>query len=58
MALAFVLLLHGGWDTIIMALLFWSIVLAGPPLAVIFGIVWFARRRRARKSLGAENSSD
>jgi len=51
-------LLHGGWDTIILALGYWAVIFAGPPLVLVLVIVWFVRRRRARQDAEPENLPD
>lgn len=52
------MVLHGGWDTIAFALLFWAVVFGGPPLALLLGILWVLRRRRARRITEAGKLSD
>jgi hypothetical protein len=48
MAQMFALLLHGGWDTIIAATLFWL-----SPFVVLSLVVnWAVRRRRKRRHSG------
>jgi hypothetical protein len=42
-------LLHGGWDTIVMGLLFWA-VLFGTPVAVMALIVRYLYLRYRKKS--------
>jgi hypothetical protein len=41
-----VVLLHGGWDTIAVALLFWALVIGLPLAAIVYGIGRLARRRK------------
>lgn len=45
------LLLHGGWDTIFMALLFWFVVI-GAPIAVFSAVALaIVRRYRRRRNM-------
>jgi cytochrome c-type biogenesis protein CcmH/NrfF len=42
----FAVLLHGGWDTIIAAVLFWL----SPLIALFLVVIWIVRRRKRRDS--------
>jgi len=41
--------LHGGWDTIVMALMFWAFVF-GAPIAAVALTGWFLYRRYFKRS--------
>ena len=41
--------LHGGWDTIVMALLFWAVVF-GTPIAALCLLAWYLYKRYSRRS--------
>ena len=39
------ILLHGDWFTIVLALLFWAFVYLAPAAILVWLIVWIVRRR-------------
>jgi hypothetical protein len=46
--MAALIVLHGGWDSILMALAFWAVVFASPFVVGDFLILWLAKWRRRK----------